>query len=107
MILCSADSAMASSISVTAPNAIGAGESAGNTTQEQLNIQSLFEHDDAHDDIDATEHANLMQTSSAQHVSEDKGSAHDMQIPTLADEPSGRQFLDLNLVGSLSTEEAA
>ena len=63
-------------------------------TQEQLNIQSLFEHHDAHDDIDATKHANLMQTSSAQHVYEDEGTAHDddsAQIPTLADVPTGRQ----------------
>ena len=85
---------MASSVPGSAPNVIGAGESASDVTQEQLNIQRLFEFNSiAYDDIDATEHASLMQTSSAQHVHEDKGEAHDddsAQPPTLADEPSGR-----------------
>ena len=64
---------MASSVPGSAPSVIGAGESASYVTQEQLNIQQLFEFKSiAYDDIDAAEHASLMQTSSAQHVHEDK-----------------------------------
>ena len=63
---------MASSVPYSAPMVVGAGGSASDVTLEQLNIQQLFVHDDARDDIDDQDHANMMHMSSAQLVYEDK-----------------------------------
>ena len=75
---------------------MGAGGRASDVTLDQLSVQQLFEqHDDAHDDADEQVHLNLMRSSSAQIVHEDKGTAHDYdsaQVPTLPDVPTGRQL---------------